>query len=162
MEYKTKVNVIKALLGGPRYCDIPENTRLEELAGKIAAAHQWRGEAYIAETVAGFASALDRAVMESFGTLALREVTLAIRWGMRGEWGDYTAVTPDNLFRFVRTYAASDERAEAVELRVRERALPPAPKNDPLMASVLASYRRSMAEAERARTEARRRAAVNA
>lgn len=146
MEHADKTMSIKAVLDTGTYASHTPRERQRALAGQIAVMRQRRGENSTPADIAGVAAMLDADLVRYYGRLSLDEILLALDWGMRLEWGDYTAVTVDNLLRFVKSYAESDERAEAVDMRRNERALPPPKENDPRTDAISDWYARTKAE----------------
>ena len=97
----------------PRFSDVRESERLSELARLLYEEYARKGQG--ASGADELAYRLDRDLADYYGRqLTLPEVLLALRWGLRGEYGEFTGLNADRLFRFVRGYMESPERQEAV------------------------------------------------
>ena len=96
---------------------------MSALAGLLADAYDRKGQS--ASGADGLADMLDREIADYMGRqLTLREAMLAIDWGLHGEYGEYTGLNAERLFRFVRAYLESGERQEAIREANSERMSP--------------------------------------
>lgn len=96
---------------------------MSALAGLLADAYDRKGQS--ASGADGLADMLDREIADYMGRqLTLREAMLAIDWGLHGEYGEYTGLNAERLFRFVRAYLESGERQEAIRAANAERMSP--------------------------------------
>lgn len=123
MEIQEKIQRIKPCLGQARYLDTPKPERMSALAGLLADAFDRKGQS--ASGADGLADMLDREIADYMGRqLTLREAMLAIDWGLHGEYGEYTGLNAERLFRFVRAYLESGERQEAIRAANAKRLSP--------------------------------------
>lgn len=123
MEIQEKIQRIKTCLGQVRYLDTPKPERMSALAGLLADAFDRKGQS--ASGADGLADMLDREIADYMGRqLTLREAMLAIDWGLHGEYGEYTGLNAERLFRFVRAYLESGERQEAIRAANAKRMSP--------------------------------------
>lgn len=96
---------------------------MSALAGLLADAFDRKGQS--ASGADGLADMLDREIADYMGRqLTLREAMLAIDWGLHGEYGEYTGLNAERLFRFVRAYLKSGERQEAIRAANAKRLSP--------------------------------------
>lgn len=97
----------------PRYSDVRESDRLSGLARLLYDEYARKGQS--ATGTDELAYRLDRDIRDYYGRqVTPGEVQLALRWGLRGEYGEFTGLNADRLFRFIRSYIESPERQEAV------------------------------------------------
>ena len=116
MDYNEKIRQIEQRLDGPRYKDLPIDSVKGSLIKFLIRQYKRKGQAYSPEQLAEMIDILDEDINRYFGAMATYpEVELAIDWGLHGEYGEFTGMNADRLFRFVRNYMDSDERREAVK-----------------------------------------------
>lgn len=116
MEAQEKTSRITEALRSPAYADTDPARRRMALTMLLMDELDRKGQnASAADTTA---LRLDTDIADYYGRqVTLPEVELAVRWGLRGEYGDFTGINPDRLFRFVRSYIESGERMEAMRQR---------------------------------------------
>lgn len=116
MEQNEMTSRIMDAMRAPRYTDVRESDRLSGLARLLYDEYARKGQS--AAGADDLACRLDRDIADFYGRqITAGEVLLALKWGLRGEYGEYTGLNADRLFRFVRSYLSSPERAEALKRR---------------------------------------------
>lgn len=115
MDQNEMTSRIMDAMRAPRYTDVRESDRLSGLARLLYDEYARKGQS--AAGADDLAYRLDRDVCDHYGRqVTLPEVLLALRWGLRGEYGEFTGLNTDRLFRFVRSFIESGERREAARL----------------------------------------------
>lgn len=106
---------ISSAVRGTKYGTLsPEETR-DRLQNLLHGYYERKGQPSDGEQVAKTSDFLDADLRRYYGqTLTFEEVELAIDLGLHGEYGEYNGLNADRLFRFVRAYAMSDARADAI------------------------------------------------
>lgn len=112
-----------------RYLDTDRPVRISRLTDMMYDAYSRKGQnAGNAETLA---ETLDREISEYMGyQLSFSEACLAIDWGLHGEYGEYTGLNTERLFRFVRSYLESEVRQQALARLRLSASGPSAPSAD--------------------------------
>lgn len=108
-----KIQRITGCIRDSRYLDTDRTARISRLTDMMYDAYSRKGQnAGNAETLA---ETLDREISEYMGyQLSFSEACLAIDWGLHGEYGEYTGLNTERLFRFVRSYLESEVRQQAL------------------------------------------------
>lgn len=123
MEQQQRIERITQCLSTHKYQDTPQPERMSALVGIVVDAFGRKGQG--AGGAESLASRLDREISDYMGRqLTLQEALLAIDWGLHGEYGEYTGLNTERLFRFVRAYLESQDRQEAIRLWNRGRMQP--------------------------------------
>lgn len=128
MEQNEMTSRIMDAMRAPRYSDVRDSDRLSGLARLLYDEFARKGQG--PSGADELAYRLDRDLADYYGRqLTLPEVLLALRWGLRGEYGDFTGLNVDRLFRFVRAYMESEPRRDALR-SAQSRAQSPAAEED--------------------------------
>lgn len=128
MEQNEMTSRIMDAMRAPRYSDVRDSDRLSGLARLLYDEFARKGQG--SSGADELAYRLDRDLADYYGRqLTLPEVLLALRWGLRGEYGDFTGLNADRLFRFVRAYMESEARRDALR-SVQSRPQSPAAEED--------------------------------
>lgn len=113
--------MIAQRLTGVKYLDTSRHERLAGLTDILVDAYDRKGQG--ASGAAELAARLDSEIGSYMGRqLTFAEAAMAIDWGLHGEFGEYTGLNAERLFRFVRAYLESDDRKNAVKLENERRA----------------------------------------
>lgn len=116
MDYNDKITAIYGRLKGPRYKDMPYDTIKSSLVVFLSKQYRRKGQAVSDTALVETVDLLDGDISGYYGkVLSYPEVELAIDWGLHGEYGEFTGMNADRLFRFVRNYVESPERQEAIK-----------------------------------------------
>lgn len=121
MDYESKITVIMSeMRTGSRYNALGEAERKGRIVDYLTKQFKRRGQSASGGSIVETADYLDDDVMRYYGnTLTAGEVMTALDWGLHGEFGEFTGINADRLFKFVRSYATSSERRDAAQrLRV--------------------------------------------
>lgn len=122
METQEKTKRMLEAMRSPAYADTEPAVRLRGLTVLLMDESDRKGQSATGSDVLAYR--LDRDIEDFYGRqITTDEVLLALKWGLRGEYGEYTGLNADRLFRFVRSYLLSPERAEALKRR-QESSLP--------------------------------------
>lgn len=106
---------ISSAIRGPKYGSLPPEETRDRLQNLLHGCYERKGQSSDGEQVAKTTGFLDADLRRYYGqTLTFGEVELAIDLGLHGEYGEFVGLNADRLFRFVRAYAMSDARADAV------------------------------------------------
>lgn len=106
---------ISSAIRGPKYGSLPPEETRDRLQNLLHGCYERKGQSSDGEQVAKTTGFLDADLRRYYGqTLTFEEVELAIDLGLHGEYGEYNGLNADRLFRFVRAYAMSDARADAI------------------------------------------------
>ena len=106
---------ISSAVRGPKYGTLPPEETRDRLQSLLHGYYERKGQPSDGEQVSKTSSFLDDDLRRYYGqTLTFEEVEIAIDLGLHGEYGEYNGLNADRLFRFVRAYAMSDARADAV------------------------------------------------
>ncbi len=128
MEQNEMTSRIMDAMRAPRYSDVRDSDRLSGLARLLYDEFARKGQG--SSGADELAYRLDRDLADYYGRqLTLPEVLLALRWGLRGEYGDFTGLNADRLFRFVRAYMESEPHRDALRA-VQSRSQSPAAEED--------------------------------
>ena len=113
MTDEQRIRKITGCIRDSRYLDTDRTARMARLTDMMYDAYSRKGQnAGNAETLA---ETLDREISEYMGyQLSFSEACLAIDWGLHGEYGEYTGLNTERLFRFVRSYLESEVRQQAL------------------------------------------------
>ena len=113
MTDEQKIRRISDCIRDSRYQDNDRTWRISRLTDMMNDAYSRKGQgASNAETLA---EALDREIADYMGyQLSFSEACLAIDWGLHGEYGEFTGLNVERLYRFVRSYLESEVRQQAV------------------------------------------------
>ena len=113
MTDEQKIRRISDCIRDSRYLDNDRTWRISRLTDMMYDAYSRKGQgASNAETLA---EALDREIADYMGyQLSFSEACLAIDWGLHGEYGEFTGLNVERLYRFVRSYLESEVRQQAV------------------------------------------------
>ena len=98
----------------PHYADCDQKSRLKELAAHIGEAFRFRGQQAAPADLADIAVNLDRKLSQEFPSVTLQEIRLAFEYGVTGEYGEYFGINFVTLFKFVKAYCESRDRADAL------------------------------------------------
>ena len=113
MDYNDKINLISEKLQGPKYKDLPLAQVKTSLADFLSRQYRRKGQTVGESSLLETIDLLDEDISRYYGgTATYSEVELAIDWGLHGEYGEFTGMNADRLFRFVRNYMESQERTE--------------------------------------------------
>ncbi len=116
MDYEYKIVRIMPMLAGPKYGAEPTDATRPMLIGLLSDQYRRKNQDVSGGTLASTAGYLDNDIRYYYGgTITVPEARLAMEWGLHGEYGEFTGLNADRLFRFVRSYAESPERQEAVK-----------------------------------------------
>lgn len=116
MDYEYKIVRIMPMLAGPKYGEEPADATRSMLIGLLSDQYRRKNQDVSGDTLASTAGYLDNDIRYYYGsTITGPEAKLAMEWGLHGEYGEFTGLNADRLFRFVRSYAESPERQEAVK-----------------------------------------------
>lgn len=120
MDYESKITfIISEMRTGSRYNAVGEAERKGRIVDYLTKQFKRRGQSASGGSIVETADYLDDDVMRYYGnTLTAGEVMTALDWGLHGEYGEFTGINADRLFKFVRSYATSSERRDA-EQRLR-------------------------------------------
>lgn len=112
MTDEQKIRRISDCIRDSRYLDNDRTWRISRLTDMMYDAYSRKGQgASNAETLA---EALDREIADYMGyQLSFSEACLAIDWGLHGEYGEFTGLNVERLYRFVRSYLESEVRQQA-------------------------------------------------
>lgn len=122
MEYNEAVRRITAARAGQRYGTYSQAKTKNSLMNLLGRHYKRKGQSISPEDLMELVEFLDGDIREHYGReLTYSETELAIEWGIRGEYGEFTGLNADRLFRFVRSYSESPERQEAVRREVSDR-----------------------------------------
>lgn len=109
-----KMQRISGCIRDSRYLDTDRAARVSRLADMMYTAYSRKGQS--AGNAESLAESLDREIGEYMGyQLSFSEACLAIDWGLHGEYGEYTGLNVERLFRFVRSYLESEVRQQALQ-----------------------------------------------
>jgi|GEM_PF-3904786 hypothetical protein len=115
MEYNEKIECIKAAMTGVKYAFHPASERIDGISSVLQKHYRRKKQTADLESISSTAEQLDEDIRTFYGKMLWSgEVSLAIDWGMYGEYGEFTGLNADRLFRFVRCYAESPERTDAL------------------------------------------------
>lgn len=115
MTYEQKIQRITGCLRDSRYLDNDRAARVSRLTDMMYDAYSRKGQN--AGNAEALAESLDREIADYMGyQLTFSEACLAIEWGLHGEYGEYTGLNVERLFRFVRSYLESEERQQALKM----------------------------------------------
>lgn len=113
----------------PHYTECGQKSRLKELAAHIGEAFRFRGQQAAPADLADMAVNLDRKVAQDFPHITLQEIRLAFEYGVTGEYGEYFGINFVTLFKFIKAYSESQDRADAIRrYREAQKAAAAAPK----------------------------------
>lgn len=113
MEYNEKISRIASILAGPKYGTLDEQERKLRLNEFLSYQYRRKGQGALPGGMMDTIDLLDEDISRYYGrSLSYAEVELAIDWGLHGEYGEFTGMNADRLFRFVRSYTESPERTE--------------------------------------------------
>lgn len=125
MTDEQKIRRISGCIRDSRYLDTDRAARVSRLADMMYAAYSRKGQN--AGNAESLAESLDREIGEYMGyQLSFSEACLAIDWGLHGEYGEYTGLNVERLFRFVRSYLESEVRQQAKSQQAKSRQQGPA------------------------------------
>ena len=111
----TPYSRISSAVRGQKYGSLEPGDATAGLAELLSLQYERKGQAPDTEYLTKTAGLLDADLRRYYGqTLTFEEVELAIDLGLHGEYGEYNGLNADRLFRFVRAYAMSDARADAI------------------------------------------------
>ena len=111
----TPCSRISSAVRGQKYGSLEPGDATAGLAELLSLQYERKGQAPDTDYLAKTAGLLDADLRRYYGqTLTFEEVELAIDLGLHGEYGEYNGLNADRLFRFVRAYAMSDARADAI------------------------------------------------
>ena len=111
----TPYSRISSAVRGQKYGSLEQGDTRTGLSELLAQQYERKGQNPDAEFITKTVGLLDADLRRYYGqTLTFEEVELAIDLGLHGEYGDYNGLNADRLFRFVRAYAMSDARADAI------------------------------------------------
>ena len=111
----TPFSRICSVIRGPKYGTLRVEDSQARLTGILTAQCERKGQSPETERIDKAVTLLDADLRRYYGqTLTFEEVELAIDLGLHGEYGEYNGLNADRLFRFVRAYAMSDVRADAI------------------------------------------------
>lgn len=114
MTDEQRQKAISGCLADCRYLDKDRGRRVAALSGLLLNAFVRKGQE--GGRSEDLAVALDREIADYMGyQLTFSEACLAIEWGLHGEFGEYTGLNVERLFRFVRSYLESDARQYALK-----------------------------------------------
>lgn len=116
MDYEYKIVRIMPMLTGRKYGDESPDATRSMLVELLSGQYRRRNQSVTPDSLAVTSGYLDDDIREYYGSaITSSEARLAMEWGLRGEFGEFTGLNADRLFRFVRSYAESPERQEAVK-----------------------------------------------
>ena len=111
----TPYSRISSAVRGQKYGSLEQGDARTGLSELLAQQYERKGQTPDAEFITKTVGLLDADLRRYYGqTLTFEEVELAIDLGLHGEYGEFVGLNADRLFRFVRAYAMSDARADAV------------------------------------------------
>lgn len=111
----TPYSRISSAVRGQKYGSLEPGDATAGLAELLSLQYERKGQAPDTEYLTKTAGMLDADLRRYYGqTLTFEEVELAIDLGLHGEYGEFVGLNADRLFRFVRSYAMSDARADAI------------------------------------------------
>ena len=100
---------------GPKYNTLTPEEAMERLSMLLAEQYERKGQSSDKESLLKTVGYLDADLRRYYGqTLTFAEVEFAIDLGLHGEYGEFVGLNADRLFKFVRAYAMSDARADAI------------------------------------------------
>lgn len=100
---------------GVKYAFHPASERIDGISSVLQKHYRRKKQTADLESISSTAEQLDEDIRTFYGKMLWSgEVSLAIDWGMYGEYGEFTGLNADRLFRFVRCYAESPERTDAL------------------------------------------------
>lgn len=117
MDYENKITFIMSEMStGGSYNAVAEAERKERIVTYLTQQLKRRGQSASGGSIVEAADYLDDDVMRYYGnSLTMGEVMTALDWGLHGEFGEFTGINADRLFKFVRSYAMSSERRDAAQ-----------------------------------------------
>lgn len=111
----TPYSRISSAIRGAKYGSLEQGDARTGLSELLTWQYERKGQTPDAEFITKTVGLLDADLRRYYGqTLTFAEVALAIDFGLHGEYGEFVGLNADRLFRFVRAYAMSDARADAI------------------------------------------------
>ena len=114
------------------YRQIPQKSRVQWLANKMADMCALRHQECDIETLLIDATTLDETVMEHpiISDFTLDEVAIAFRKGIFGQFGDFYGVTAISCYMFLEKWLKTPEKQEAIKLVRMARGMEPGQDRD--------------------------------